>query len=354
MPLAKFWPEIDKQVMRQFADTVPKDLTDKQLWIWKSRQTGKNEFRLRKAKGAVPHDLGVPAEDPFVQVNQFSWQNTSDWKDLNTKFVLMIYRDYVFTGRKDVAFLRETWPAVQEALEHLKQYDRNGDGLPENDGYPDQTYDEWVVRGESAYCGGLFLAAIARGRGDRPGPRGCARRSRYHALFTRSQASYVKKLWTGGVLPLRHGQRVPRQRPGRPARGTVVRAHDGPRGHRAARRCSVKALKKIFDTNVMKFAKGEMGAVNGLAADGTAITTNSQAGEVWAGTTFGVAALMLADGMKDEAYRTAWGVYHVTYETKGYWFRTPEAWDVTGRFRASMYMRPAAIWAMEMVQPPAN
>jgi non-lysosomal glucosylceramidase len=59
---------------------------------------------------------------------------------------------------------------------------------------------------------------------------------------------------------------------------------------------------------------------------------------------------MLEDGMKDEAYRTAWGIYNVTYEKKGYWFRTPEAWDITGNYRASMYMRPAAIWAMEMGQ----
>ena len=32
-----------------------------------------------------------------------------------------------------------------------------------------------------------------------------------------------------------------------------------------------KALKKIFDFNVMKFAKGEMGAVNGIGADGTGL-----------------------------------------------------------------------------------
>jgi len=63
---------------------------------------------------------------------------------------------------------------------------------------------------------------------------------------------------------------------------------------------------------------------------------------------------MLSDGMKEEGYRTAWGVYHVVYETKGYWFRTPEAYDITGNFRASMYMRPAGIWAMEMTAPPAN
>ena len=36
--------------------------------------------------------------------------------------------------------------------------------------------------------------------------------------------------------------------------------------------------------------------------------------------------------MKDEAYKTAWGLYHVIYESKGYWFRTPEAWDITGNF----------------------
>ena len=102
----------------------------------------------------------------------------------------------------------------------------------------------------------------------------------------------------------------------------------------------------------MKFAKGEMGAVNGMGADGTIIKTNEQVQEVWTGTTFGVAALMLSDGLKDEGYRTAWGIYHTTYETQGYWFRTPEAWEIDGHYRASMYMRPAAIWAMEMTAPP--
>ena len=37
---------------------------------------------------------------------------------------------------------------------------------------------------------------------------------------------------------------------------------------------------------------------------------------------------------------------------EGYWFRTPEAWEIDGHYRASMYMRPAAIWAMEMTAPP--
>ena len=117
------------------------------------------------------------------------------------------------------------------------------------------------------------------------------------------------------------------------------------------REMRLKALGKIFAFNVMKFAGGEMGAVNGIADNGSIIKTNEQIQEVWTGTTFGLAALLLSEGMKDQAYHTARGIFHVTYETKGYWFRTPEAWDITGNYRASMYMRPAAIWAMEMTRP---
>jgi non-lysosomal glucosylceramidase len=351
MPLVKFWPDIDKQEMRQFADTVPQDLTDKYMWIWKSQQTGSTEFRVRKAKGAVPHDLGIPQEDPFMQVNSFSWQNTNDWKDLNSKFVLMIYRDYVFTGKKDREFLRYTWPAVKEALDHLRQYDHTGDGLPQNDNYPDQTYDVWIVHGESAYCGGLWLASlraaeeIARVLGD------TASVTKYHDWFTEGQATYVSKLWNGDYFRYDTMSEYRDDIQADQLAGQWYANMTG-LGELVPRDMQLKSLKKIYNYNVMKFANGEMGAVNGMAPDGSIITTNEQVQEVWTGTTFGVAALMLSDGLKDEGYRTAWGIYHTTYETKGYWFRTPEAWEKTGYYRASMYMRPAAIWAMEMTAPP--
>jgi non-lysosomal glucosylceramidase len=353
MPLVDFWPDVDKQVLRQFADTVPTAIHDKYVWIWKSQQTGKAQFRTRKVKGAVPHDLGVPNEDPFIQTNQFSWQDTNGWKDLNPKFVLMVYRDFVFTGRKDIAFLRYTWPAVKEALEYLKQYARAGDGIPQNDGYPDQTYDEWVVRGESAYCGGLWLASLraaeemGRTLGD------TASVAKYHELFTRGQASYIKKLWNGEYFLYDTESEYKDDIQAEQLAGQWYANMTG-LGDLVPPEMQRKALKKVFDFNVMKFAKGEMGAVSGMAADGSIIhkTDNQQVGEVWTGATFSIAALMLSDGMKEEAYRTAWGVYHVVYETKGYWFRTPEAYDITGNFRASMYMRPAGIWAMEMTAPP--
>jgi non-lysosomal glucosylceramidase len=353
MPVIKFWPEIDKQVVRQFADTVPQSLPDKYIWQWKTEQTGKEAFRIRKVKGAVPHDLGVPREDPFIEVNQFSWQNTSDWKDLNSKFVLMVYRDYVLTGKSDTKLLQYTWPAVQEALDYLRKYDRNGDGIPENDGFPDQTYDVWVVRGVSAYCGGLWLAAvraaeeIAKTLGDK------SAETKYHELFARGQASFIKKLWNGEYFLYDTDSEYRDNIQADQLAGQWYASMTG-LGDLVPPEMQKKALNRIFNYNVLKFADGQMGAVNGIAADGTIIKSNEQVQEVWGGTTFALAALMLGEGMKDEAYRTAWGIYNVTYEKKGYWFRTPEAWDIQGNYRASMYMRPAAIWAMEMTVPSAS
>ena len=355
MPLAKFWPDLDKQVMRQFADTVSQDIPDKYIWTWKSNRSRNIELRTRKVKGALPHDLGVPQEDPFVASNQFSWQDTNGWKDLNTKFVLLVYRDYVFTGKKDTAFLKYTWPGVQEAIQYLRQFDRNGDGIPENDGYPDQTYDEWVVRGESAYCGSLWLAALRAAEEMARVMNDTAAATKYHDLFVKSQASYIKKLWNGQYFLYDTSSEYKDNIQADQLAGQWYATMTG-LGDLVPQDMQKKALKKVYDFNVMKFANGEMGAVNGMTADGQVIkmADNQQVQEVWGGTTFALAALMLSENMKDEAYRTAWGIYNVTYEKKGYWFRTPEAWDISGNYRASMYMRIPTIWAMEMTRPPTQ
>ena len=75
------------------------------------------------------------------------------------------------------------------------------------------------------------------------------------------------------------------------------------------------ALKKIFDINVMKFGNGEMGAANGMSADGV-IVANAEAKEVWVGTTFAYAGMLMSHGMTDQAWKTTQGLYHVIYENK--------------------------------------
>jgi len=346
LPLLKFWPAIDKQVLREFAATVSKEWPEQGLWVWKTDQADQPVTHKRKKKGAVPHDLGVPEGDPFVAVNEPGWQDTNDWKDLNSKFALMIYRDYVLTGHTDKAFLRETWPAVKDAIAYLRQFDHGG-GIPENSGYPDQTYDSWVVRGVSAYSGGLWLAALRAGEETAHILGDSQTATEYHELFAKGQKTYISQLWNGEYFrydasnefkdAIQADQLAGQWYANLTGLGDIV-PHD----------MQLSSMKKIFANNVMKFGNGEMGAANGMAADGSILTSNVQAQEVWAGTTLSFAGLLMSEGLKDEAYKTTWGLYHVIYETKGYWFRTPEAWDITGNFRAGMYMRPTAIWALEM------
>lgn len=347
-PLLKWWPDIEKQAMREYTGTVAQSNPQKYIWAWKSQHDRRLELMQRKTAGSVPHDLGAPAEDPFVNVNQYSYQDVSNWRDLNSKYVLMIWRDYVFTGSKDTDFLRNSWNAIKMAMEHLRQYDTNGDGLIENGGFPDQTYDNWIARGESAYSGGLYIAAlratsqIARTLGDN------STAQSYDGLYRRADAAYVQHLWNGTYFDYDTGSPYKTDIMAEQLAGQWYATLTG-LGDLVPQNMQHSALQHVFDYNVMKFQNGTMGAINGIGANGQPLHENEQVEEVWTGTTFGVASHMLAEGMRDQAFKTAEGVYNVVWKDRGYFFRTPEAYDSRRFYRASMYMRPGAIWSMEMV-----
>lgn len=99
--------------------------------------------------------------------------DTSDWKDLNLKFVISILRDLCWADDEDQRIsqsadslknkelLRQSadslkhraWPIIIKTLKVAMAWDKDEDGLIENGGIPDQTYDIWVMTGASAYCG---------------------------------------------------------------------------------------------------------------------------------------------------------------------------------------------------------
>jgi len=353
-PLVKFWPEIEKQEMRQYTDTIPESNPQEYVWAWKqARQGDPVPIIKRKTAGSAPHDLGSPTEDPFVNANQYNYQDVLNWRDLNSKYVLMVWRDYVFTGSSDIDFLRYSWNAVKMAMEHLRQYDSDGDGLIENGGFPDQTYDTWTARGESSYSGSLYLAAlratseIARKLGD------SATAHNYDALFKRAQAAFIQKLWNGRYFNYDVGSDYKTNIMAEQLAGQWYADLTG-LGDLVPEQMRRSALQHVYDYNVMKFQAGTMGAVNGIAANGEILHENEQVEEVWTGATFSLASHMLAEGMREEGFKTAEGVYNVVWKDRGYFFRTPEAYDSRGLFRASMYMRPGAIWSMEMVKAQAS
>ena len=261
-PLAKFWPEIEKQEMREYADTIPETIQQKYIWAWKSEKENKLVPTQRKVSGSAPHDLGSPSEDPFILPNQYNYQNVSDWKDLNSKYVLMVWRDYVMSGSKDKAFLQYNFNAVKLSMQFLRHFDKNNDGLIENDGYPDQTYDNWSARGESAYSGGLYLGALrateemAKALGD------TKTASENAELFKRAQASFIKKLWNGSYFNYDVDSPYKDSVMADQLAGQWYASLTG-LGDLVPKDMQRSAMKKVYELDVMKLANGTMGAPAG-------------------------------------------------------------------------------------------
>uniref|UniRef100_A0A8C5NJ34 Glycosyl-hydrolase family 116 catalytic region domain-containing protein n=1 Tax=Junco hyemalis TaxID=40217 RepID=A0A8C5NJ34_JUNHY len=139
----------------------------------------------------------------------------------------------------------------------------------------------------------------------------------------------------------------------------------------------LSALKTIFEKNVLGFAGGTMGAVNGMRPDGVPDTSSVQSNEVWVGVVYSLAATMiqevrredaaaaavltrlcavgvlmvlfpLVQGMVEEGFRTAEGCYRTVWERLGMAFQTPEAYREKKVYRSLAYMRPLSIWSMQL------
>ena len=343
-PLLKLWPELEKVVLKDYIKTVSQEDKEKRLFDHPlDRSTAE-----RKLKGAVPHDLGAPFEDPFIRVNSYSHVNINFWKDLNSKFVLLIYRYFYFTGKKDIDFLKGAWDSVCLAIDYLKKFDRDNDCLIENDDLPDQTFDNWVMKGPSTYCNGLWLAALkaasemAKVIDKKSLP--------YENWFEIGRKNLESKLWNGSYYNYdaesEYKESIMADQLCGQWYSDLLELGDILKKDRVE-----KVLRKIFELNVMKAGNGLVGAINGINPDGTFLPEskvwklNTQSNEIWSGVTFALANHMERRGLTQESLKTAYGVYDIVYEKKGYWFRTPEAWDINGNFRASLYQRPGAIWS---------
>lgn len=112
--------------------------------------------------------------------------------DLNVKFALLVYRNYIMAGRRFI--LDHLFPRVRSAMEYVLAEDRDGDGLPELRGRPTMR-DDWAVSGVSSYLSGLWLAAVraysklARRLGHK------SEAQRYDDLLVRALESFEQKLW---------------------------------------------------------------------------------------------------------------------------------------------------------------
>ncbi|KAJ8625341.1 hypothetical protein MRB53_033871 [Persea americana] len=341
--LIALFPKLELSIQRDFAVAVLMHDPEKMQIL------SDGKWVPRKVLGAVPHDLGL--NDPWFEVNAYNLHDTDRWKDLNPKFVLQVYRDVVATG--DKAFARAVWPAVYTAMAYMDQFDKDRDGMIENEGFPDQTYDVWTVTGVSAYTGGLWVAAlqaasaIACEVGDK------ASEEYFWDKFQKAKSVY-QQLWNGSYFNYDNS--------GKLSSSSIMA--DQLAGQWYARACGLlpivdgekaqSALKKVYHFNVLKVKDGKRGAVNGMRPDGSIDVTTMQSREIWSGVTYSVAAAMVQEGMFEEAFETASGVYQAVWSQEGIGcsFQTPEGWNTEDQFRASCYMRPLAIWAIQWALSP--
>jgi non-lysosomal glucosylceramidase len=355
--LLMLWAELEKSVMRAFARAIPQSDDRTRVIGYYYTIGAESPLALRKAKSATPHDLGAPNEHVWEKTNYTAYQDCNLWKDLGSDFVLQVYRDYLLTGAKDVEFLSECWDAIVETLHYLKQFDHDHDGIPENSGAPDQTFDDWRLQGISAYCGGLWIAAleaaIAIANIIKPNhPSVDQSISTFQSWLTQSRSIYHEKLWNG------HHYRLDSES------GSDIVMADQLCGQFYARllnlpdvvpnECARSTLETVYDACFVKFnqfvkAQPAIGAANGVRPDGTPENPNATHPlEVWTGINFGIAAFLMQMGMTTQAWTLTESVVHQVYEN-GLQFRTPEAITAVGTFRASHYLRAMAIWAVYLI-----
>ncbi|KAE8039396.1 hypothetical protein FH972_011813 [Carpinus fangiana] len=337
--LLELFPKIELNIQRDFAKAVLSEDGRKVKFL------AEGNSGIRKVRGAVPHDLGT--HDPWNEMNAYNIHDTSKWKDLNPKFVLQVYRDFAAT--RDMSFGVDVWPAVRAAMEYMEQFDRDDDGLIENDGFPDQTYDTWTVHGVSAYCGCLWVAALqaAAAMALELGDRSFAERCK--SKFLKAKPSFEAKLWNGSYFNYDSGSSSnSKSIQADQLAGQWYTASSGlPSLFDDSKIRS--SLQKIYDFNVMKVKGGRMGAVNGMHPSGKVDESCMQSREIWSGVTYGVAATMILAGMEEQAFTAAEGIFTAGWseEGYGYWFQTPEGWTIDGHFRSLIYMRPLSIWGMQ-------
>ena len=308
----------------------------------------------RKTLHATPHDLGAPNEHPWEKTNYTCYQDCNLWKDLGSDFVLQVYRAYVFTGKEDIEFLAECWSAIVDTLAYLKQFDLDNDGMIENSGAPDQTFDDWRLQGISAYCGGLWLAALeaaisignilTQQHHEQLTPNPAEIIPQYQAWLDTAKPIYQAKLWNGSYYRIDTDS------------GSEVIMADQLCGQFYAKLlelddivpldCAKTALETVYQSCYLNFQGGKFGAANGVKIDGSPSNPkDTHPLEVWTGINFGIAAFLVQMGMREEGLKLAQTIVEQVY-TNGLQFRTPEAITSAGTFRASHYLRAMAIWGI--------
>ena len=151
----------------------------------------KRTIAYQNSLGQVPHNFA----GSFDAVDLPGFARV----DMNPQFVMMVYRDFLWTGDRE--YLAFMWPHAEKAMAFTESLDSNGDGLPDRDTGL-QSYDQWRMRGTPAYIASLWIGALRAAvqiatHADKPG-----QARHWSDLLAKASANFDAMLFNGEYYSL--------------------------------------------------------------------------------------------------------------------------------------------------------
>lgn len=260
--------------------------------------------------------------------------NGYDRVDMNMQFVLMVLRDYLFTGDKE--YLLSLWDNVKRAMDSIEKIDTDGDGLPDYN-TKRNTYDAWNFSGASTYISILWLSALkaaivmAEKTGD------TNRFNKWSAILQKGKKLLEEKLWNGEYYNLWiNGKETDESLMTDQFDGEWFLRMMGLSGNLPDERIG-KVVEFIFRNNFDK----EQGLVNATVPSGkkTTIHTykNCQTEAVWTGIGYVFSALALSVGLNEISDTVVSSIHNNQFALGHFW----DHWEC-----GHHYTRPMSSWSI--------
>ncbi|NQT00366.1 MAG: hypothetical protein HQ595_04700 [Candidatus Omnitrophica bacterium] len=316
LPLVIFFPELEKRTMEMFA-------------------------RAQRPDGRIVHDLGR------AQLNCPSDGTTAGrpWKDLSTKFALMVYRDYLWTG--DKVFLKKMYPVVKKAMLWQFSTDKNRDCLPDNEG-KDSTFDVWDFNGVNSYTSSVFLAALLATQRMAQKNKDFTFLKLCREYFLKGRDSFQRKLWNGKFYIAGYEDNAKKYE------SSIVGQLNGQwyahllgLGYILPKQSVKQAVKTMLKLNVRA---SRFGAVNSVFADGKIDSSSYHAENIWIGETYMLCCLAIYEGLVKEGLSLARNLWqHIAKGVLNPWSQTDVIYAKDGCLGdGELYLRNVAIWGIPL------
>ncbi len=257
----------------------------------------KRILAFQNEKGQVPHnyagDMDRIDESGYARV------------DMNPQFVMMVCRDYLWTGDKD--YLKAMWPHIVRAMAFTESLDTNKDALPDQDTGL-QTYDQWRMRGTPAYIASLWLGALRAAVRIAQDIGKTTEAQHWEKLLERASSSFDAMLYNGDYYSLwvdgkmRDELCMSDQISGEWFAGLIGLPTTLDEAH----------LKRALDSILRYNFNPEFGLHNATAPKkglGLLALNNLQAGGLWSGIEFAFASLLMDQGRYADGLRIVEAVH---------------------------------------------